>query len=111
MLPKVNRLPKAAFQNLLRSKPVYAQRGVRVYLLQNVIQNTRIGFRIYGKVTAVTRNRTKRRIREYLRILLPHLRKSDIVFVLQYSPELESLVVLHQTIRGTFIKTKVLMSP
>ncbi len=104
MLPKAHRLSKAAFQQTLKTKPVFVQRGVRVYRLSNVIQNTRIGFRITGRISAVTRNKIKRLTREALLTLLPTLQSHlNIVIILQYSKELESKPQLKH-ILGSIIK-------
>lgn len=112
MLPKAYRLSKAAFQQTLKTKPVLVQRGVRVYRLSNVMQNTRIGFRINGRISAVTRNRIKRLTRESLLTLLPTLQAHlNIVLILQYSKELESKTQREHILDSIFKESDILRKP
>lgn len=89
MLPRAHRLSNPAFRHVLQSKPVVIGRGCKVFIGDNQLPISRIGFRILGKTTSVERHRTKRLLREAVRQALPEFPPgTDIVIMVFAAPPL-----------------------
>ena len=83
MLVKENRLTKRKEFGYIykKGRSVYSKHLMLVYV-PTKLKNIRVGFSVSKKVgVAVVRNRTKRRLRECVRPLLPQMRNGLYVFV------------------------------
>jgi ribonuclease P protein component len=95
MLPKKNRIPKGDFKNIFsKGKPIYTNYFILKYIQNPNLKNPQFAVVASKKVgNAVKRNRTKRIIREILRMYTPKV-KSTIQIIIICKPSITS--VKHQ---------------
>ena len=111
MLPSANRLRRRSdFGRVYAKGRSYAGDLVVVYVLPAKQQPVRVGFSVSSKVGgAVVRNRTRRRLRETVRKLLPQIMSGyDLVFVARVKAAGASLGEIAAAVEQTLVRARII---
>jgi len=111
MLPKINRIKKKKdFETAFKRGQGFKQGFLYLKIIKNNLDVSRFGFVISKKFSkkAVIRNKTKRRLREIIKMRLPEIKKGiDAVIVMMPGAENE-FQKLEDALDKLFKKAKIL---
>lgn len=111
MLPSAFRLrEKSSFTAVYAKGRSYATGLVVVYVLPNKMEQTRVGFSVSKKVgNSVVRSRTKRVMREAVRLMLPHIASGcDLVIVARRKAAGATFTDISAALRTIFLKFDII---
>ncbi|MFC1613323.1 ribonuclease P protein component [Patescibacteria group bacterium] len=114
MLPKNNRLTKTKdFDNVYKKGRNFFTKILGIKYIKNELDMTRIGLVISQKISkkAVVRNKTKRRLREILRLRLSNIHKGyDIIILTRKGIEDCDYAEIEKNIEYALNKTHLIFS-
>lgn len=111
MLPSASRLKQqSGFRRVYAKGRSYPSDLVVVYLLPNRSGVTRVGFSVSKKIgKAVVRNRTKRLMREAVRLLLPCIAGGyDVVIVARRKAAGAAFLPIYEAVEALFTRARIL---
>ncbi len=112
MLPLKNRLKKQKdFKLVFRQGKGYREKEIFIKILKKRDSSLRFGFVVSKKISnkAVRRNKLKRRLREVVRSMLPHIKQGyDIVIVALPGAEEYNFWELQEIVLRAFQKARII---